>query len=195
MSDIIEIPNFISPDYAQALEDRIIGPETGFQWHYQKNVTRYMDRVDGVEEHNSGFFHMVYIEGEHSRDDIFNLMLPLVYQIPASTGLAINKLHRMRLGLLLNNKKSDHDEPHVDYDFPHYTACYYLNDSEGDTVIFDQQFEEDEEGNVGIHEVYTIKHRCSPEKGKICIFDGSHYHASSKPTRDIPRVVLTLNFS
>lgn len=197
MSDIIEIPNFVSRLYADGIEQRIVGPKTGFEWHYQNNVTRYLDQVDGVEDHNSGFFHMVYYEDSWSRDDIYHFLLPLFLQIEQSAGIPINKLHRMRMGMLVNNKKSDHDEPHIDFDFPHYTACYYVNDSEGDTVIFNEEYKgiRDANGDIIKPGSFSIKHRCSPEKGKICIFPGSHYHASSKPTRDIPRVVLTINFS
>ena len=65
-------------------------------------------------------------------------------------------------------------------------GLYYLNDSDGDTVIFDQTEESSS---------YTVKKRVSPEQGKFICFDGKHYHASTCPKMFTKRLVLTVNFS
>ena len=39
--------------------------------------------------------------------------------------------------------KTENDTPvlHVDLDFPHKSLIYYVNDSEGDTVFFEKDYE------------------------------------------------------
>lgn len=184
---VIEIPDFVNNQYAEYIENHIL--REGFPWFYQKNVTRYRDEVDCDEDHNSGFYHMIYLDDTIGTHETYNLLIPLILSIEEKTGIKLNKLHRMRLGLLINNSKGLHDQPHIDFDFPHYTACYYVNDSEGDTFVFNETYSEQQP------ETFSIKHRSSPQRGKLTLFDGSHYHASSKPKHDIPRIVLTVNFS
>ena len=84
----------------------------------------------------------------------------------------------------------------------HYTACYYVNDSDGDTMIFDQRL-----SDTGITDfteynlveyvkrtTFTVAGQCSPKKGRVCIFDGTQFHASTKPNIHDKRVVITVNF-
>ena len=89
----------------------------------------------------------------------------------------------------IRSEGSAYNTPHIDFsdDFTrkHYTALYYVNNSDGDTIIFDQKKRSKE---------YSIHTRISPEKGKLCIFDGEHFHASSRPKKCEFRIVITLNF-
>ena len=55
---------------------------------------------------------------------------------------------------------------------------YYVNNSDGDTVIYDNK------------KLVRVK----PEAGKILMFDGSLYHASSRPTKNKLRKVVNINF-
>lgn len=184
---VIEIPNFVNNQYSEYIKEHIL--RDNFPWFYQKNVTRYQDNVECEDDHNSGFYHIIYLDNTIGTHETYNLLIPLILGIEEKTGVRVNQLHRMRLGMLLNNRKGLHDQPHLDFDFPHYTACYYVNDSEGDTFIFDETIDD------GKPETFTIKHRSTPQQGKLTLFDGKHYHASSKPKRDVPRIVLTINFS
>ena len=56
---------------------------------------------------------------------------------------------------------------------------YYINDADGDTFFFD---------NDG-----KIIHRETPERGKMVIFDGLTFHASSPPSKNI-RMSLNINY-
>jgi hypothetical protein len=85
---------------------------------------------------------------------------------------------------------------------PHYTACYYISDSDGDTVIFDQTLAEIQESNITEQALYdfvannkfTVAQRCSPKKGRVCVFDGLRFHASTKPAEHDRRLVITINY-
>ena len=64
--------------------------------------------------------------------------------------------------------------------YPHYNAIYYVNDSDGDTVIFNETNKDySEDFGVMKENKFTVKQRITPEKGKVVVFPGHYYHASS----------------
>ena len=90
-----------------------------------------------------------------------------------------------------------HHNPHVDFYQPHQTALYYVNDSDGDTVIFNETFDDltvEQAAKYADENKFTIKQRISPKKGKMALIDGKYYHASMHPIRASSRIVITFNF-
>jgi hypothetical protein len=71
---------------------------------------------------------------------------------------------------------------------------YYVNDSDGDTVLYDKSFEDlkivDE--YVDNKNELNIVHRITPKRGRVVFFDGTVYHAPSTPTKNI-RCIITLD--
>ena len=67
---------------------------------------------------------------------------------------------------------------HVDQEVPHKVLLYYINDADGDTFFFKDK---------------EVIHRETPERGKMVLFDGSYYHASSAPSNNI-RMTLNINY-
>ena len=129
--------------------------------------------------------------------NFYNMLLPVNYIMADHLNKKILKILRIRVGLLtpMNsvslpekdvNFSLSGDEPHVDFKIPHYTGLYYVNDSDGDTIIYNETVESD---------TYTELACSSPKKGRICIFDGSHYHAATKPKESYSRIVITYNFT
>lgn len=64
---------------------------------------------------------------------------------------------------------------------PHLACLYYVNDTDGDTIFFNQ-------------DKTTIIKKVAPKKGRVVIFDGSICHSSSTPTKNV-RSVINFNFS
>lgn len=183
MDDIIEVENFLPKMYEDKLYQNICEVEN-FNWNLIKNIT-----FKGQPDTFPSFTHMVFKEDEGLISDCFQFFYPLVCTIPEKTGIEVNTLHRLRLGLILKQPKKAVHPPHVDMaGVKHYTALYYLNESDGDTFVYDQVDGENSSK-------FTIKKRIKPKKGKLSIFDGKHFHSSSSPVRNNMRVVLTINFS
>ena len=52
-------------------------------------------------------------------------------------------LLRIRLGLFTQNAAAGpYHNPHVDFYLPHQNALYYVNDSDGDTFIFNETYDD-----------------------------------------------------
>ena len=69
----------------------------------------------------------------------------------------------------LNLKSKDDDTPHIDLDEGerHIVVLYYVKDSDGDTVIYNERTESN---------TYTVKQKVTPKQGRVVIFDGGQYH-------------------
>ena len=101
---------------------------------------------------------------------------------------------------MLGNKQSKllHHAPHTDNYTPHWSAIYYVHDCDGDTFFFDQkltEFTEEESYRITNENKWTIKQRVSPKKGRLVMFDGVRFHASSFTTTNPFRCVLNMNIS
>ena len=90
-----------------------------------------------------------------------------------------------------NNETCFH-YPHIDFYNTHHVVVYYVNDSDGDTIIFNEKWNPSDD-NGGVVPL-TIKQRISPKRGRIVYFDGLHYHTSQNPINTSERVILNLNF-
>lgn len=76
---------------------------------------------------------------------------------------------------------------HVDLAEPHYACVYYLNDSDGDTIIMEQSTIDTKPGSQGVD--VKIHQRVTPKKGRIVVFDGRRYHCSSQPVSNYRAII------
>lgn len=194
--DNTRIFNKVIPQgYADQIEQDLMRRQ--FPWYYINDVT------SDAYGNNSGFSHVAYDLGVQP-SEWYPFLMPLVYAIEEAAGHKITQLLRIRVGMLLKTDEPEYDynTPHLDFLMPHYTACYYVNDSDGDTILFNQG-RSDIEGeelteNTVINYVkdtdFTIEQRCTPKKGQVCLFDGMRFHSSSKPKETSRRIVITVNY-
>jgi len=132
MNDIRIVDKIIPQGYADAIESDVL--RTGFPWYFIDDVT------NPNYGSNSGLVHPAFDFGKEPTN-WFPFIKPMVYAIEESTGQKFNDLLRIRVGCLTptNETGYEYNTPHVDFTMDHWTACYYVNDTDGDTVIFDQK--------------------------------------------------------
>lgn len=90
-----------------------------------------------------------------------------------------NKIFRARVNFVYPSQTGKSSLPHIDYPEPHLVLIYYFNDSDGDTVMYD-------------NEVNEIK-RVTPKAGRFVLFDGLILHSSTPPVTNKFRVVFNIN--
>jgi len=168
------VDNIISKCYQDHIENAFTSPS--FPWFYgMRGIT--MDANDTT----TGFHHLIYINDEtnnnYHRSSYFDIFLPILLQ---ASNAEIKNLLRIRASMFLKNQNDvDHHLPHIDYDLPHYTMIYYVNDSDGPTHIFENE---------------KIIEKVEPIKGRCLIMDGNIYHASSCPKINTHRMIINFNF-
>jgi hypothetical protein len=97
---------------------------------------------------------------------------------------------------LILELRREYDNIHIDLAFEHLIVLYYVNDTDGDTFIFDKTTDYK---NINLASVETqselnIIKRVSPKKGRALVFNGNRYHSSSGPTKDI-RCIINFDIS
>jgi len=195
-NDIIVIDNIIPKDY----QDHILNLMTGwdFGWVFNQSMVSGDEDFQTQEDNHAGFNHFFY-EHNEPKSMHFNVMYPLVLSITSQANVSFNQLIRMRANLTLPNKvsKLDWHMPHIDSFFEHWNAIYYVNDSDGDTVIFNETNDTYSSGQDDIIRIkennFTVKQRVTPKKGRILIFPGKYYHSSSWARNSKFRMVINMN--
>ena len=117
------------------------------------------------------------------------------------------RITRANINCTYNFPYAHCSDPHVDYPSNHYTAILYLNNAVGSTYIFDKNanyknLEEDSSKFIipyksidWKNDPIPVKHEVKPEKGKMLLFDGSHYHAMCPTTPGDLRLIVVYNIS
>ena len=88
--------------------------------------------------------------------------------------------------------KKEYDNIHVDINYDHLVCLYYVNDSDGDTYLFDKT--KKELPYLTKDSKLNILQKVSPKKGRVVLFNGNRYHSSSAPTKDV-RCIINFNVS
>lgn len=182
----IQIENVIDKDYQDQLFKTVTN--INFPWHFMEDTTT---ETGNPLSSTPAFGNLVY-HPNNTHNPYTELFTPLVNSIIDKCNMELLIVHRIRLGFLLNTKYAfagspyQHNTPHRDMEIPHYTAVYYINDCDGSTVIFREQ---------EIAEKYYPLEKITPKKGKVVVFDGLHFHASTCPKVFNKRIVCTINFA
>ena len=87
-------------------------------------------------------------------------------------------------------KDGQYNMAHIDDEKEEHLVCiYYPQDTDGDTVLFNEFFNKDKKP-----EKLTIHKRVTPKANRCVIFNGWRFHASSNPVSYNKRIVLNTNF-
>jgi len=191
---ILVIDDFIDKDYQEDIKDVLLGKEEWgdllFPWHYIDDVTA------AFEDGNQGRPGLSHVYVEYNDDntseivsEFHELFLPLLNK--ACQVLQVPKANivqgRSFLQFPLNLNSSDDDTPHIDLDEGerHIVVLYYVQDSDGDTVIYNERTESD---------TYTVKQKVTPKQGRVVIFDGGLYHTAQQALKQI-RCIVNYNLA
>ena len=187
-SEIIVIDNIIDLDYQEQIKSILLGEinykDYEFPWYYTKDVTK-SDSQDSQKRpaFTHGYVKLSGIVISEFHDIFLNLIKVCCHRLQMEKVDVIQG--RSFLQLPLTTKKRKVDTPHIDTDDKHFVMLYYVVDSDGDTIIYNEKVESKE---------YTIKKSVTPKQGRVVLFDGGLYHTAEQPTKDT-RCVVNYNLS
>lgn len=185
------IDDFLPIDVFKKIQKEVMHPE--FPWFYIEHVSiapEENDINDPLAVETDGYFHIVYDKPLNAMSYTHELFQPF-YKKLEDLGYNGNQLVRSRLSVKHPRSgftEQNYNLPHVDYHTPHDTIIFYLNDSDGDTHIFDQNYTV-----MGCTEGFTIKQKVTPKANRLLLIDGMQYHTASNPFKTQRRIVLNLN--
>lgn len=183
-TDIIIIDDAVPLATQQALETLFTGPTVPWSFvapgaDYNSVSISTPQSIDYTQLVNC-----VYSAADGVVGSSFPMFVPVLSALPN-----IGELLRIKVNITMasvNRPVGSYGQPHIDFTpIPKglVTAIYYVNDSDGDTVMFNQV------GNTVVP-VQTI----TPKKGRLVVFNGGRYHSGNCPSTDQPRVIANINF-
>jgi hypothetical protein len=196
MPEIIQVDDAIPRAYQDQILAELGSPR--MSWFFHEESAR---AAKGQFDTNfAGFSHPAFNIREPNPvlSPLNAVLVPILFLFCEKAGLPFTALLRVRIGLFTRSSvEAPHHNPHVDFYEPHRTALYYVNDSDGDTFVFNETYRDVPAQLAPAHVnegKFTVAGRISPKKGRMATFDGGHYHASMHPTDHVSRIVVTYNF-
>ncbi len=185
---ILVFDDIIDLKYQEKIKNILIGEETFndyyFPWYFTQDVTKHND-VDSQKR--SAFFHgYVISDNDNTMGTIDSIFHDIFITLLKNVCCKIDKQDvniikgRSFLQLPINYNGERIDTPHIDIVDDHFVILYYVCDSDGDTIIYNEKVKSDS---------YTIQKRITPKQGRVVVFDGSYYHTAEQPIDNIRCVV------
>lgn len=192
MRDIVVDDNFISNHHKTSLENSIMSPS--FKWEYVKwSVAK--NHVNSFPNENTvdsfQFVNLFCIDNKKN-SDFYEQAIELFYCFIEKHNIKVNNIVRGKCNLVLRpdnltipkENPNKHMMPHIDNSPEDKIFLYYVNDSDGDTIMFDNI-----DGNI------IEIDRFSPRKGRAVMFGGDTIHAPAYPYISRERAVVNICFN
>ena len=166
------IDDFLSPSYADQIESILDSPNQ--EWFFNKNISQNKT----ASNLHYGFSYWIYKSDTGlTQSRVATFLQPMLYQIQYE--LEKDTLLRCRLDMTVCSGVEVTHDRHVDIPgVSNTTTIYYVSDSDGDTVVYDE-----------------TEHRVEPKKNRLLVFDGSLYHTGHSPLTHQNRILINSNFA
>ena len=166
--------NIFSSEYLNYLENLIL--------HQQKIP---FESVSNIASPNSpikspGLSFSFHSEGEQNNSFIKYEFFKILYSLSNKINCNVKYIYEGRIFIHLPSPNPGPDDIHIDINAPHWVCLFYVNDSDGDTILF----KEDKKTEI---------QRVTPKKGRVVFFDGSIPHCSSRPSLNT-RAIINIDF-
>jgi hypothetical protein len=169
----------LTKDEANFVENFLVNPE--FPWFFQpKSVSYSSEYADDDRYREISFFSHILHKDYKERSNNCFLVTKALEQFTKVTGIKVGEIIRSQANLTHPiNGPQVASVPHID-DFVrnHNVLIYYANDSDGETIIY-------ENGEIAA--------RVPPKKNRFVIFDGSTFHSGMLPVKNATRLILNVN--
>jgi hypothetical protein len=166
------IENFLPPSLFNVIKEALLSDE--FPWYFNETVAEPTN-----VNNNFQFTHTFYKEGK-PKSNFFPAVNPIIYILEEKLKVKILGIRRIKSNLMVPIQNHiEGSEAHTDESntaINYKTLLFYVNDSDGDTCIFDK------DKNV-------IK-RITPKQNSALWFDSNTLHSSTPPTNSKRRIVI-----
>lgn len=181
-AEIFVFDNVVSRNYQDAIEARV--HENNFPWFYVPNVSRRTEGEDQLASDSIGFAHAFYAKDKGSISFVTEFLTPLLYECCAKIDAKPETIYFARIFMTIAMGKPQRNLFHVDMPNPHLVCLYYVNDASGPTTILDKTCRDIDPDTVNTRDQSkNIAREVTPKKGRVVLFNGQYFHASTTPER------------
>ena len=165
--------------------------------HYQNHIKTMVDDIPFFMSDTTGwkeieqmkqFVHILYQRNEYESEHC-NKIIELFRGLPE---FKTHRLHRAKLNITLPYKKRYVLAPHTDmYNSKSITYLYYINDSDGPTIIYNKR---GQKYDTPKPPWWWKKTKVLPKQGRLVRFPSDSVHSGNVPHTHSSRIVLNLIF-
>ena len=175
--------NILSKKLEDKIESLILNSQTSpkFPLYYTNDATHSPSHPD--YSMTPAFFHVFKEEGGSTQYSTqYNTFLAqILYIFCFKNNIILHDFFQGKVFVDPPSTKPGLDfPPHIDMNTNHWVLLYYVNNSDGDTVLFKDD------------KITELK-RVSPKKGRMIFFNGSIFHCGSRSATNT-RSAINFNF-
>ena len=187
------IDDFLPTPYWKKIHDFLCSPD--FPWYYQENI------VNIHEPSKLGCYGFNYhilrsdeqILTHNYQHSIQEMILPFGFLVQDAIGVE-SQISRIRCDMTLYNPNVHMHENHVDLVAQkHVAAVYYVNNSDGPTVIYKKKVELNGDPKWDNSELEVML-EVEPLANRLVLFDGSFVHTGHSPSKTNSRVIINSDY-
>jgi hypothetical protein len=195
------IDNFLPDVYVDSIYNLMGGQE--ILWSFSKYSTSSDPNIENLfytDEETSEHlqFRHIFIDFNKIKSPHLRHIAPLIACYESNV-TKIKSTQRIKANLLMPQKGPTLQRAHADdmelssYDSTGYignrkTLLYYVNNSDGETIIYNEKYEGKPIGKL------TVKQRITPVKGRAVLFDANQIHSACIPTEKKYRLIINCVF-
>lgn len=185
----------IDKEYADILSELVL--DYNFNWYWNGGTVQQYEKtyrssegcvIDSKTKDIPQFTHAIVLAGE-IKSEYYHFFSEMIGYIEPYIG-KVKKIVRLKANLItIDTGYPDefYNGPHIDSHNPNFVSfVYYVNDSDGDTILFDSILDASEHNITQLIEVY----RQTPKMGTGVAFNSNQLHTSSTPRLTDRRVVI-----
>jgi hypothetical protein len=183
----------IDKEYAEVLAELILASE--FDWYWNPaTIFEYKVGavIDAKTKDTPQFTHTIF-DNFSKKSIYYHYFSEMIQHIEPYIG-KVKQLIRIKANLIIGDATYPQDfynGAHADYYGDNMlTFLYYVNDSDGDTILFDGELDGKEHNITELKEI----HRETPKAGTGIVFNSQQIHTSSTPRFTDRRVVINYVF-
>ena len=185
--------DIIDKSLQEKIKFDILNNDESFHWGFIDDITD----LSAITQKRPGFNHLFYRDSlRYCKDYSWmarDIVSPVIDKLKLETYQIVES--KTFLQVPLNLKDYTVDNAHVDMIRPHLVILYYVMDSDGDTIIYNSQWEKGETiKNSEETAKLLIKKRVTPKQGRVVLFNGSYWHTAEQP-KDNNRCIINTNIT
>lgn len=182
------IENIISEDLQEKIESYLLGNTFPLYLNPKTvNVDNQSGFGDKLSKDGYVLNHYFIREGQLVSEDAWKFIEPIAIAFIKRIGI-LPKITSCKLNVTFanpNHSFPNYFPPHYDTPDKAIVAIYYVNNADGDTILFKDQKEDG---------CYIVDKSISPIKGSMLYFNQSTLHSNYSPKNTSLRCVVNFNF-
>lgn len=147
-----------------------------------------------------GWTHLVFDPDKNIvSSDMFPLIKNILFYLEKKANVEIEKIIRIRIRRTTQypgHTLEKYNPPHIDlkhYEKDYYSLVYYVDDSDGDTILFEDKYTDDIDSVM--YDKGKILKRIPPKKGRAVFFKGRIFHSGNCPVNFVKRTIINFDFT